>query len=169
MFDYNRCVKIRDIRDGTSKTMAVGEGAGGPHWPICLDPGCVEPEAPEPIALFSRQPYYARQFWIGSGNTQGILEAFHWTVAGHFGCTLERLNKRPVTHFLFDENSDLQDCRGTLSNPANTHRIPNFRSDHTDGANFLFVDGSVRFIEEAVDLETYRAMSTISGDEPGRL
>lgn len=37
-----------------------------------------------------------------------------------------------------------------------------FRSLHPSGANFAFADGSVRFINEEVDFELYRAMSTIA-------
>ena len=41
-----------------------------------------------------------------------------------------------------------------------------FMSRHPGGANFCLADGSVRFIQETVNLEeVYRAMSTISGAE----
>jgi prepilin-type processing-associated H-X9-DG protein len=38
-------------------------------------------------------------------------------------------------------------------------------SEHPDGANVLFCDGSVTFVDGAVDPEELRAMSTISGGE----
>jgi len=41
-----------------------------------------------------------------------------------------------------------------------------FRSDHGGGVNFAFVDGSVRFIADEIDLGVYSAMATRAGGEP---
>jgi prepilin-type processing-associated H-X9-DG protein len=40
-----------------------------------------------------------------------------------------------------------------------------FRSDHTGGVNFSFVDGSVRFITDSIDLATLQALATRDGHE----
>jgi prepilin-type N-terminal cleavage/methylation domain-containing protein/prepilin-type processing-associated H-X9-DG protein len=40
-----------------------------------------------------------------------------------------------------------------------------FRSDHAGGAHFAFVDGSVRFITDDVNLTIYKAMATRDGGE----
>jgi prepilin-type N-terminal cleavage/methylation domain-containing protein len=41
-----------------------------------------------------------------------------------------------------------------------------FRSRHVAGLQFAYADGSVHFIQESIDLPTYRAMATIQGNEP---
>jgi prepilin-type N-terminal cleavage/methylation domain-containing protein/prepilin-type processing-associated H-X9-DG protein len=166
MFDYNLQISYRHLKDGASKTFAMGEGANGPAWPLCSAPDCTSPDLPEPPPELS-QSKYARQFWIGSGNIRRIHNTFKWAATGHLGSTVRELNRKPVTHFLYDDTTsgDESDCLGTLSRPQNTHRVPNFRSDHTGGANFLYADGSVRFVEEQIDLTAYRAMSTIAGGD----
>jgi hypothetical protein len=61
-----------------------------------------------------------------------------------------------------------------------TGKVPNdvlgyfedFSSHHVAGAFFLFGDGSVRILSDAMDLQTYRALATRSGGEvvdPGAL
>ena len=40
-----------------------------------------------------------------------------------------------------------------------------FKSRHPGGVQFAFVDGSVHFISQSIDLPTYRALATITGGE----
>jgi len=46
-----------------------------------------------------------------------------------------------------------------------TTRLQSFRSDHENGGNFLFGDGSVRFLNANLPLATYRALGTRAGGE----
>ena len=40
------------------------------------------------------------------------------------------------------------------------------RSRHTDGVNVVLGDGSVRFVSQSINIDVWRAMSTIAGGEP---
>jgi len=67
------------------------------------------------------------------------------------------------------------DCLRTTANPLNTppergefrdgRQNGAFASEHPGGAVFVFADGHVEFLRESIELATYRALSTIAGDE----
>ena len=55
---------------------------------------------------------------------------------------------------------------GALYDPyGDWPHLYSFRSRHPGGVQFAFVDGTVRFVRDAIDRNTYRAMSTINGGE----
>jgi prepilin-type N-terminal cleavage/methylation domain-containing protein/prepilin-type processing-associated H-X9-DG protein len=53
----------------------------------------------------------------------------------------------------------------TNYSPGDWPNVYSFRSRHTGGLNFAYVDGSVHFVTDSISLPVYRAMATIRGGE----
>lgn len=175
MFDIRMQTPMRKITDGTSNTIAMGEGASGPKWPL----GSRNAPIPPVDELgFQRLAYH---IWISAEPGWYELSAVGGLYfAGNLGCTLEPINKSPVTHAWAQTNSSgLDNCRkgiigapGTktptsCTAPSNCgpHETPGFRSDHSGGCNFLFADGSVHYLNEDINMLTYQQLSTMAGGD----
>jgi prepilin-type processing-associated H-X9-DG protein len=86
-----------------------------------------------------------------------------------FAGTVHPMNQNPVqdsyifTADLYKAVPPGEFCKDSTNGGKN--RLSNFRSDHPGGCNFLMADGSVAFINETIDMASYRARSTIAGEE----
>lgn len=157
-FDADYWVTFADVADGTSQTIFMGEGATGGDWMVCTGTGCTEPTR-NPLTGHWQLP---DQPWVVPFvNTDRYISRVG-PRASQFGSTMDPMNKNPVTDSLIDV-SVLSDCRSSAH--GGPHRTSNFRSDHDGGAFFLLGDGSVRFLDEKIDLHLYRGLSTIAGEE----
>jgi prepilin-type N-terminal cleavage/methylation domain-containing protein/prepilin-type processing-associated H-X9-DG protein len=202
MFDINYAVNIRKIGDGTANTIAVGEGATGPNWPV-NNYGSPPPNMPAGLGspgtsgisystagqvqdLRITPPFYntagqlavAEQAWVAAQVPWKTLSnATALYTAAIVACTLEPMNKNPVTNGLCNEMATSACGKSGPSAPGTktgagytptiggTHLTPNFRSDHSGGCNFLMADGAVKFISETINMLAYQQLSTINGGE----
>lgn len=151
MFTHARSIRIADVKDGLSNTFAIGEAAGGK--PICVGIGCARPH-PD---YGAETPWFMNFNWFGWFGEGFVFSGIHCS-------TVERLNKSPVTDSLMAGPAAIYNCTSSIK--GGPHRVSNFRSFHRDGAFFLMGDGSVKFLNDAIDFpKTYRALSTIQGGE----
>lgn len=155
MFDVNFAIRGSGIRDGLSHTIAMGEGAGGSHWPLCSGPGCTVPAPADPLGNYP----HASVPWLACTVYPDFVSGSGYLGSSHCACTLEPLNKKPVTHSMVAVAS-IDDCR--CSDKGGPHRASNFRSAHPAGGNFLFADGSTHFLPQSIDMTTYRRLSTVA-------
>jgi prepilin-type processing-associated H-X9-DG protein/prepilin-type N-terminal cleavage/methylation domain-containing protein len=154
-------VRFTDIRDGLTNTIAVGEGAGGN--PSFLVEDLLHPGQPvtEP---FVNGPAVMDQAW----GAASMGDPQHPWYAGIFGVTAqyglasnprdEPMNRNPGSPTFFGDDHSGFNNRGK-------DRVSGFRSTHPGGCNFLFADGSVRWLQESIDPVVYRALSTYAGGE----
>jgi prepilin-type processing-associated H-X9-DG protein len=131
----NSSVRFSDISDGTSSTLLLGERNR-------LDP--VLDAIP---AYAATGPNYLEQLsgWAWTSNQPG---------AYYLGGALSQLN--------------YQVPQGTTSDPTGTYltlRLNSYGSNHTQGANFCFADGSVRILNQEVPVTILAALSTRANNE----
>jgi prepilin-type N-terminal cleavage/methylation domain-containing protein/prepilin-type processing-associated H-X9-DG protein len=169
-------VRLTDVTDGTSTTFAIGEGAGNnPRYLLR------QFQAPQggPIVVgstpatnpYTGQPIVPDQAWAAA-SVSGDNHPWYTSV---FGVTAqiglpplyldEPMNNPLVMPSVY---SDLDLAVGLPFSGCNleaTDYLSGFRSLHTGGCNFLFCDGSVRFVVQGVEPAVYRALSTYAGGE----
>jgi prepilin-type N-terminal cleavage/methylation domain-containing protein/prepilin-type processing-associated H-X9-DG protein len=151
-FGNNGAASITSMQDGTSNTIAIGEGrqlyrtsqSFGPDW-----------GAGTHTAVHGRILHCTRGYadcpngWVnGTGGTT-YATAFEY-------CAINAPNGRLV-------NPNLTDSTG------NYQYAWQFSSRHSGGANFVMCDGSVRFIADGVDyVGVLMPLSTPEGSETAR-
>jgi prepilin-type processing-associated H-X9-DG protein len=167
---------IRQITDGTSKTLAMGDASGDPKWQVCRAKNNTTPRctAADLTADPNGQPTHAAVGWIIGEPNNGKYLAELGPKPSTYASTVEPMNKFPVTDsylnlgqygtdyakFATDPNHY---CRASFE--TGTHSVSNYRSDHPGGCNFLMADASVSFLSEDTNMATYRARSTIAADD----
>lgn len=135
-------IKFAGITDGLSSTIAAGDLANileGYTTTTVNSVGGVSPAVPSggPVA------------WYGSGGdyySEGRTTVPMNTVSGPY-------YTRSVTD------------TPTLNLILTTGPLYAFKSKHTGGCNFVFCDGSARFIRQTIDMPTYMALGSRNGGE----
>lgn len=157
VFGLNSDTKYNRIMDGLSNTFLIGEAAG--DFKMCEGIGCDQPIIPAQQPLADE---IAQHSWLIGYSCPSIFYANGMRYAGGYCCTVEPINKNPVTDAYFDLARVFDPTPSWQGGP---HRCSNFRSFHTGGAQFGFCDGSVQFITANIDMKLYRDLSTVMGRE----
>jgi prepilin-type N-terminal cleavage/methylation domain-containing protein/prepilin-type processing-associated H-X9-DG protein len=159
-FGVNRSMRIGDFTDGTSNTIGMSEIKA--HQPLIHDGGA--PNAPNtpPPATPEECMAYGGPLDQELGHTQwvnGMMTQTGFTTT--FG---------PNTPMLYQGGTapmdvDFMSSRLGISATRLSYGAVNARSYHTGGVNVLFMDGSVRFAPNSIDLATWRALGSRAGGE----
>jgi prepilin-type N-terminal cleavage/methylation domain-containing protein/prepilin-type processing-associated H-X9-DG protein len=162
VFVVNGSTRLSDIRDGTSNTLGIAEvKTFTPYFRECANPstgGVPAPGSPPGLSAY----WSAGEFKLDSGHTEWVDARVHQT-----GFTTTFTPNTRVPHsvggqtFDVDFNSNREGRSATLP----TYAAVTSRSHHAGGVNILLVDGSCRFVQNAIALATWRALGTRSGGE----
>lgn len=179
VFNFNQPLSLRNVSDGTSNTILMGEAAQGKAWELTYTPfnpaegGARQINDTTKPRLISVPPpfHVAAGFWIvgqpipssDAGPSSGTTPTVATTSI--LACTRDPLNRRPVTACVLDsamQTTPEPSTDGTMppayvlssinsASSGTQARMPGFRADHPGGANFVFADGSVHFLSETIE------------------
>jgi prepilin-type processing-associated H-X9-DG protein len=168
VFDVNTRTRLTDIKDGTSNTFAIGEGAGhNARFGIRR----FYPDTTPATPLFPGQSPLIDQSWSSGPMATHALHTTGLLGGSCLGVTAQRGGHpdpfdEPMNYPLglaaLDWNNG---CTNDGTAPGKYDTISGFRSAHPGGCNFLFCDGGVRIVRATISPATYRALSTMSGGE----
>jgi prepilin-type N-terminal cleavage/methylation domain-containing protein/prepilin-type processing-associated H-X9-DG protein len=178
MFAYTLAYGIRDCIDGSSNTIAFGEGlvggpslntyrgnglngsGGNPQW------GGKSVDAFSTVAqVMTDLQGCTTTFQTNTSNiqnTRGYLWSFGSTGFSLFTTIVPPNSKQyPWANCMFYGSGGANGW----PNASNGSNFVNASSNHPGGANFAFADGSVKFIKDSVNMQTYWALGTRNGGE----
>src|SRR3954466_12480364 len=155
VFYMNSQVTPSKITDGLSKTAIASESRLGQPQ----DGTIHDPQTEYKFAFAS--PISDTVCAAANQWNMSDPRGFSWA-NGEFRCGL-------YNHY-YTPNSSTPDCMGVqLGGGVQLQFTPygwrTARSAHPGGVNLIFADGSLQFVAEAIDIEAWRAMSTIAGSE----
>jgi prepilin-type N-terminal cleavage/methylation domain-containing protein/prepilin-type processing-associated H-X9-DG protein len=159
VFSRNSQTRWRDVRDGLAQTLCISERHNGDVWAIetvwmsggTAPCGCPMPDVATDVVKRVR----LECSWLGA--VKGISK---FTVVPGFpgGIPTVRTESDDHARMVLFHARELPTASHTLN-----ARDPN--SLHPDGANFLFCDGSVRFLTNHIHYEVLRALGSRASNE----
>jgi prepilin-type N-terminal cleavage/methylation domain-containing protein/prepilin-type processing-associated H-X9-DG protein len=167
VFDVNFKSAIANIEDRLSNTFAMGEGAGNSSYYLARATYSAAAPALDP----NGSTIQLDQGWAVGAVEDGVTAQSGWLYGSVLGVTAQRgayppASDEPMNNPLVMAAVDYNfSCDNHETQDGVFDTVPGFRSMHSGGCNFLFCDGSVRFISQDLPAGVYRALSTRRGGE----
>ncbi len=138
-------IRIRDVTDGTSNTLLIGERN---HTDLNYDTFFTGGYATNPMGGWG--------YWAPAGGQLGITDLTMSSFAP--------INYRLPFNFA-NKPGSIGSATAFDASSESIQRLCAFGSQHVGGAQFALVDGSVRFLSENTDRNILKSLSTRSGGE----
>ncbi len=160
IYGINSRTRPGDVTDGLSKTVAFSESILGAGPKGERNRGSIDAATGYGFTFTAplTEPACGRPFYYNFTDLRG----FSWA-NGEYRTTLYNHARGP--------NSEVMDCLAALmSSPDLTRMYAGYgwrsaRSRHGAGVNVGMADGSVRFVEDNIDADTWRGLATRAGNE----
>ncbi|MHC5540137.1 DUF1559 domain-containing protein [Singulisphaera rosea] len=172
VFAFRVAYGIRDITDGTSNTIAFSEGKAG-NAAQTVSPGNMVMNAglsgsayflsafQNPAQVLSDLQTCSNQYVSSNSGNISVGHGHDWGI-GSMGATLFNTIVTPNnTRYIW--SACRTDCNGGCDGASMDYS--NAQSYHPGGVNVLMADGSVRFIKDSVNTQTWWGLGTRSGGE----
>jgi prepilin-type N-terminal cleavage/methylation domain len=140
----NACYRVRDITDGTSQVMVIGESS---DWIVA-----------DGLSNAFRPDGGADGGWLNSTQTPGVMETYTRITGGPGRCYNVTSVMHPIGYQKFPLGTD-NTCFALFPNRP-------LLSAHTGGTHALFCDGSVRFLGNSLDMLTLKRAATRDDGNP---
>ncbi|MCI0702844.1 MAG: DUF1559 domain-containing protein [Planctomycetia bacterium] len=161
-FVVNRGTRVGDFADGLSNTLAMAEvKAYTPYFRNGGNPaafGTARPTDPTTIAPLGS----GAEFKSDSGHTEWVDARVHQSGVT---TTFPPNTKVPYTTGGVTYDVDFNSMREGQTTNMPTYAVITSRSYHTSGVNVLLLDGSVRFVSNSVNANTWLWLGTRAGGE----
>ena len=144
-------IRMQDITDGTSNTVAFGESVMGNG--IDITASATPNDAVRQVIQLPMGTQTTPAACTPSPATKWSGQRSANWINGHFADSM-------YNHY-YPPNADTPDCNNDFHNYALTAA----RSMHPGGVQIALCDGSVRFVGENLHIDVWRALATREGDE----
>lgn len=153
MFGINLRTSFKNLTDGSSNTLCVGEGATGNPFDQVADK-----TGTGTLGTALGAQIVAGAWIIPQPTPQSVAGGAIFTTVSNFGTTIWKVNQNPVVETVYDD-ANVSNCNAVGDSTTN------FRSAHVGGVQFTLGDGSTRFVSENIDGNVYNAVGTRSKGE----
>ncbi|MSR30805.1 MAG: DUF1559 domain-containing protein [Gemmataceae bacterium] len=163
-FAVGQKVRINEFIDGTSQTIGFAEVKS--YTSYLRDggnPSAINSAIPTTVAQVAGYP---GNFTLETGHTEWVDARVHQT---GFTTTFPPNTNVPYTNAGTVHDIDFNSMREGNANNRITYAAVTARSYHSGVVNAVFMDGSVRSIQNSIDLNSWRALGTRSGGDLGQV